>query len=392
MTTTTANSTLTGTYTLDATHSTIGFVARHAMVTKVRGAFTDFAGTAVLDFDDVSRVARRRHRPGRQRRDPQRPARRAPAHQRLLRRRHVPGDPVRLHVRGEGRRRELQPHRRPDDQGRHEARHRRLRVHRCRRRPVGQPPRRVRGPHDRQPQGLGRQLQRRARGRRRAGLREDHAGVRHLGDQERLTWGLLPSIGEDERRDFVDFASRCPPRRGPRQDDDRLAGLQALVRLRRPLGPRQHPPRPAAGEQRRHRHGGRRVRDAPAPRHGDRDVGPARVAGPPGLDRALRGHLPRPRPADERRPRDPALGEERLLAPRRRRARRPRALRADVGRAGRERDHAWLRAARDRRRTAGRAARARRVRDARARGRRGDPDRQHATPPCTSRGSTPASP
>jgi polyisoprenoid-binding protein YceI len=40
---------LTGTYTLDPAHSRIGFVARHAMVTKVRGSFDEFAGTAVLD-------------------------------------------------------------------------------------------------------------------------------------------------------------------------------------------------------------------------------------------------------------------------------------------------------------------------------------------------------
>ena len=40
---------LTGTYTLDPAHTRIGFVARHAMVTKVRGAFNEFAGTAVLD-------------------------------------------------------------------------------------------------------------------------------------------------------------------------------------------------------------------------------------------------------------------------------------------------------------------------------------------------------
>ncbi len=33
---------LTGTYTLDPAHTRIGFVARHAMVTKVRGAFNEF--------------------------------------------------------------------------------------------------------------------------------------------------------------------------------------------------------------------------------------------------------------------------------------------------------------------------------------------------------------
>jgi polyisoprenoid-binding protein YceI len=39
----------TGTYTLDPTHTRIGFVARHAMVTKVRGSFNEFEGTAVVD-------------------------------------------------------------------------------------------------------------------------------------------------------------------------------------------------------------------------------------------------------------------------------------------------------------------------------------------------------
>lgn len=49
---TTATSELTGTYNLDVTHSRLGFVARHAMVTKVRGSFTDFTGTAVLDGEN----------------------------------------------------------------------------------------------------------------------------------------------------------------------------------------------------------------------------------------------------------------------------------------------------------------------------------------------------
>src|SRR4051812_44934544 len=47
--TATALSTLSGTYTLDPSHTRIGFVARHAMVTKVRGSFTEFDGTAVID-------------------------------------------------------------------------------------------------------------------------------------------------------------------------------------------------------------------------------------------------------------------------------------------------------------------------------------------------------
>ena len=48
-------SALTGTYSLDPSHTRIGFVARHAMVTKVRGAFNEFEGTAVLDGEDPTR-------------------------------------------------------------------------------------------------------------------------------------------------------------------------------------------------------------------------------------------------------------------------------------------------------------------------------------------------
>jgi polyisoprenoid-binding protein YceI len=44
--------TLTGNYTLDPSHTRIGFVARHAMVTKVRGAFNEFEGSAYLDGDN----------------------------------------------------------------------------------------------------------------------------------------------------------------------------------------------------------------------------------------------------------------------------------------------------------------------------------------------------
>ena len=56
MTTQTATETdqLTGTYTIDPSHSRIGFVARHAMVTKVRGGFNDFAGTFTVDADEPS--------------------------------------------------------------------------------------------------------------------------------------------------------------------------------------------------------------------------------------------------------------------------------------------------------------------------------------------------
>ena len=40
---------ISGDYTIDPSHSRLGFVARHAMVTKVRGSFADWQGTAHID-------------------------------------------------------------------------------------------------------------------------------------------------------------------------------------------------------------------------------------------------------------------------------------------------------------------------------------------------------
>lgn len=40
---------LTGTWTIDPSHSRLGFVTRHAMITKVRGSFESFEGTATID-------------------------------------------------------------------------------------------------------------------------------------------------------------------------------------------------------------------------------------------------------------------------------------------------------------------------------------------------------
>ena len=52
MSTTTVPTTLTGAYTLDPTHSRIGFVARHAMVAKVRGSFNEFTGAGTFDAEN----------------------------------------------------------------------------------------------------------------------------------------------------------------------------------------------------------------------------------------------------------------------------------------------------------------------------------------------------
>lgn len=50
----TAPATLTGDYDLDAVHSRIGFAAKHAMVTTVRGAFNTYSGEVHLDEDNVA--------------------------------------------------------------------------------------------------------------------------------------------------------------------------------------------------------------------------------------------------------------------------------------------------------------------------------------------------
>lgn len=48
---------LAGTYSIDPAHSRIGFVARHAMVTKVRGSFNEFEGTGRLDPDNPEQTS-----------------------------------------------------------------------------------------------------------------------------------------------------------------------------------------------------------------------------------------------------------------------------------------------------------------------------------------------
>src|SRR4051812_21250930 len=42
---------MTTTWNIDASHTTVGFVARHMVITKVRGKFTSFRGQLQLDED-----------------------------------------------------------------------------------------------------------------------------------------------------------------------------------------------------------------------------------------------------------------------------------------------------------------------------------------------------
>lgn len=48
----------TGSWVIDAAHTTLGFSARHAMVARVRGGFDDFAGTFTIAADGASSHAR----------------------------------------------------------------------------------------------------------------------------------------------------------------------------------------------------------------------------------------------------------------------------------------------------------------------------------------------
>ena len=54
----TTEQTLVGTWTLDSDHSRVGFSARHAMVSKIRGAFNGVTGTLAVSEEgwDASQV------------------------------------------------------------------------------------------------------------------------------------------------------------------------------------------------------------------------------------------------------------------------------------------------------------------------------------------------
>ena len=57
---TTAVEDISGDYTIDPTHTRLGFSTRHAMVTTVRGQFTEFSGTAHVDAANPANSPRRR--------------------------------------------------------------------------------------------------------------------------------------------------------------------------------------------------------------------------------------------------------------------------------------------------------------------------------------------
>ena len=95
-----------GTYTIDSTHTSVEFIGRHLMITKVRGRLPDVSGTITIADEPTDshveveiQVATLDH--------PRRPTRREPPERRLLRRRALPDHHLPVH---EGRaRRRRQP-------------------------------------------------------------------------------------------------------------------------------------------------------------------------------------------------------------------------------------------------------------------------------------------
>src|SRR4051812_3076343 len=177
---------LTGTYTLDPTHTRIGFVARHAMVTKVRGSFNEFEGTAVVDgtnpadstvrvtIDAASIDTRNADRDAHLRSNDFLAMDEYPQIT-FVSTGVVAVDETTFEVSGDLTIKDVtKPVTVP------------FHVRGRRAGPVRQPAHRLRRLGHHQPQGLRHHLERRARDRRRAGQRQDRPRVRGLRGQERL--------------------------------------------------------------------------------------------------------------------------------------------------------------------------------------------------------------
>ena len=178
---------LTGTYTLDPAHTRIGFVARHAMVTKVRGSFDEFAGTAVLDGANPanSRVEVTIEAASIDTRNAQRDEH-LRSNDFLAMQEYPKITFVSTGVRQAGET-TFEVTGDLTIKGVTNAITIPFEFEGAATDPFGNQRVGFEGSVDDQPQGLRRHLERRARGRRRPGQRQGHPGVRDLRDQERLT-------------------------------------------------------------------------------------------------------------------------------------------------------------------------------------------------------------
>ncbi len=195
---------LTGDYTIDPSHSTIGFVARHAMVTNVKGSFQEFTGSLHLDGTDPAGstasldITMNSIETGSADRD---------GHLKsadFFRTDEFPTMTFRS-TKAESLGRRLPHHRRPGDPRHHQARLHRPGVQRHGEGPVRQRARGLRGQGGDPALGLGPDVEHGAGDGRGAGVGQDQAELRHLGHQERVT-----------RR----VPLRMPRRRHPRSEDE----------------------------------------------------------------------------------------------------------------------------------------------------------------------------
>ncbi|MFT3764467.1 MAG: YceI family protein [Minicystis sp.] len=165
---------------IDTSHSNVEFVARHLVVTKVRGHFTKWSGHIDIDKDDITRssAAATIEVASIDTREPQRDAHlKSPDF--LDAEKFAQITFASKKVERDGR--DSEDHRRPDDPRRHQGGHARGRAARHQQGSVGQHARALRGQDAHQPQGLRPDLEPGARDRRRAGEREDRDRDRGAG-------------------------------------------------------------------------------------------------------------------------------------------------------------------------------------------------------------------
>ena len=212
-----------GTWTVDPSHTEVGFVARHLMVSKVRGQFKEFEATIIVaDSFDTSSVQATVQLAsidtGSADRD---------THLTSADFFDVESFPVMTFASTSVSADKLAG--RPHHQGRHPPGRLRPGVRRRHARPVGRHPRRLRGDHRDQPQGLRPELERRPRERRRPRGREGQDRPRRRAGQG-LTPTAAPRPRPRRRRGLGAFRPGTTASSAARAGQRRLPGhLEGVV-------------------------------------------------------------------------------------------------------------------------------------------------------------------